>query len=219
MRAPLACLLAIIVVGCSSDTPTGTGTTTTLTSAQLAMHFDSLAGQLQTSSPGDIRIQWYQEIVRVVGRGPSPSGINIRLDDGPAYLQSVTEVDEFPTKISATLTADSTYILAAWGPPLRPTQFVDARIRFLPDAGHADTANTLVTFYSDTLGHTITDTAATFGVSVVGNHGDCTFTQLTYLSVETNPCLRASVEWQIVGGNGLLYINPQIQVSGVELTQ
>jgi hypothetical protein len=208
----------IVAAACGSDSSTGPPPPPTLTAAQWALHFDSLAGQLQQSSPGDARIQWFQEMVRVLARGAIPTGVTMRLEGGPAFVEAVTEVDQFSSPINAKLTADSTYILAAWAPSFRPTQFLDVHVSFLHSGGQTDTTRTLVTLNVDTLGHTVVDSTAVAGGQAVSARGSCVFTQLTYLTVETNACTRIEVGWSIVGGTGLASINPAFQISGVHLT-
>lgn len=210
------CVLALVfAAGCGSDQSTNSPPPPQLTAAQLALHFDSLAQRLNASSPGNIRIQWFQEMVRVLARGASPHLLALRVAGGPADVQALTEIDQFPTQINAKLTADSTYILTLYNPPLSPTEFVDVHVWFLPDPGHADTTRSLVTVYLDTLGHQGTDTTAAINVSVVGERGACQTTQLAYLTVPTNPCIKTDIDWSVGGGAGLLTIDPSLQVSGV----
>lgn len=206
------------LVACGSDQSTNSPPPPALTAAQLALHFDSAAKTLSVSSPGDIRIQWYQEMVRMLARGASPSLLAIRVDGGPSDLHGLTEIDGFSTQVNAQLKADSTYILAMYGPPLAPVAFIDVHVWFVPDPGNPDTTIARVTVYPDTLGHTQIDTGAVVAVANLGARGNCPTTQLMYLTVPTNPCLKASVVWTIGAGIGLVAIDPGLAVSGVDFT-
>lgn len=206
------------LAACGSDQSTNSTTPPPLTAVQLALHFDTLAKNLSVSSPGDIRIQWYQEMVRVLARGASPSLLPVRVSGGPSEAQGLTEIDQFPTALNAKLTADSTYILELYNPPLRPTAFIDVHVWFLPYPGHTDTTRVIVTAFLDTLGHQATDTTETVALSLLSQRGTCALTTLAYLTVPTNPCVKADVEWAIGGGSFLLSIDPALEVPGVHFS-
>jgi hypothetical protein len=206
------------VAACSSDQATNVPPPTGLTAAQYALHFDSLAKKLSVSSPGDIRIQWYQEMVRVLALGAPPSLLAIRVAGGPSEVHAVTEVDEFPTQLNAKIKPDSTYILAMWNPPTQPLVFIDVHLYFLPDAGNPDTTRSLVTVFLDTLGRTAVDSTASVSALEVAQRGECVVTPLSYLTVPTNPCVRTNVAWAIEGGTGLLSISPALEDSGIILS-
>lgn len=216
-RAAIGALATLGIVACSSDTVTSPPPPS-LTPAQLAHRFDSLAQSLSVSSPGDIRIQWYQEMVRVLARGAAPSTLAIRAAGGPSSVNGLTEIDQFPTVLNAKVTADSTYILALYSPPLRPTAFIDVHVWFLPNGANADTTRTLVTAYLDTLGRQVTDTLEVADPVIVTERGACGLTQLSYLTVPSNPCLKATVNWIVGGGTDLLSIDPGLVVSGVHFS-
>jgi hypothetical protein len=203
---------------CGSDQSTNSGPPA-LTAAQVAMHFDTLAGVLQASSPSDIRLIWYQDIARIVARGVSPTGVQAELQGGRTVFLSASEIDAFADTVSGVI-ADSTYRLAAWFPATRPSQFVDIRVRFLPaGTGKADTASITLKFYSDTLGHVLNANSEIVGIGTLGSRGSCVITPLQHLAVPQNPCSRIAVLWEVTGGTDLLVINPATQISGTYLTQ
>ena len=216
-RALLAVGVVVAAAACGSDQSTNSGTPP-LTSAELALHFDTLAGALQASSPTDVRLTWYQDIASILALGVSPSGVAATVQGGNAVFVSAVEIDAFADSSGGKLVADSTYRLAAWAPPSRPTQFVDMRVRFLPaGVGKADTVASRILVYTDTLGGALADSSEVVAVQVVANRGLCTHTALQHLVVPTNPCTHATVDWAVAGG-GLLVINPAAQVSGTHLT-
>lgn len=205
-------------VACGSDQSTGTNAGPPAAAA-LALHFDTLAGALQASAPGDIRLTWYQDIASIVGLGVRPSNLSANIGTSPAIFAAATEVDAFADSANGKKIADSTYRLAAWDPGLRPTQFIDLRVRFLPAGiGKPDTTATYLTFYTDTLGATVVDSTLKVGVQIVNNRGLCVVTAMQHLTVPPNPCTHAAVDWLVGGGAGVLYINPPAQVSGTHLT-
>jgi hypothetical protein len=208
---------AVAMMACSSDQSTNT-TVTPLTSAQLALHFDTLAGQLPV---GDIRLGWYQEMDRILALGVSPAAAQMHLGGGPTVLETATEIDAFADSVNGQKVADSTYRLAGWFPSTRPTQFLDMRVRFLPaGAGNPDTIATYITWYADTAGHnTFTDSTEKVVLTVLSSRGVCQVTALQHLTVPPNPCTHITVDWLVGGGTNLLDINPQAQVSGTYLTQ
>jgi hypothetical protein len=208
----------VATLACSADQSTNTTGTTPLTSAQLALHFDSLAGQLPV---GDIRLTWYQEMDRILALGVSPTAAQMHLGGGPAVLETATEIDAFADSVNGQKIADSTYHLAGWFPTTRPTEFFDVRVRFLPaGTGNPDTMATYITWYADTAGiNTFVDSTEKVIPSVLSNRGLCQVTALQHLTVPGNPCTHITVDWLVGGGTNLLVINPQAQVSGTYLTQ
>jgi len=214
------CLAAatLVTVACGSDQSTNNNTPPPLTAAQLALHFDTLAGALQASSPGDIRLVWYQDIASILARGVSPSGISAHVAGGLTFLYAVAEIDAFADTVNGKV-ADSAYRLAAWEPPESPVGFIDVRVLFLPaGAGKADTTVTLVGVYPDTLGDAKIDSTEDSGLLVLGNKGACDLTPLQHLTVPTNPCSKVALDWAISNGTFLLTINPPAQISAAHLT-
>ena len=209
-----------IMAACGGDQSTNT-TPTPLTSAQLALHFDTLAGQLAAVSPGDPRLNWYQDIASILARGVSPTAGQMHVAGGPAVFETATEVDAFADSLGGKKIADSTYRLAAWGPATHPTQFLDVRVRFVPPkSGTTDTTVTYITFYGDTTSNNIfTDTTEVASLQLINNRGLCQITALQHLTVPSNPCTKVAVDWLVGGGSNLLVIDPQAQVSGTHLTQ
>lgn len=207
-------------MACSSDIPTNIPNPPTLTAAELALHFDTLAGALQTSSAGDPRLIWYQDIASIAARGVTPTIASIHVGGGPAILDLMTEIDAFPDTANGKTIADSTYRLAGWAPELHPTEFLNVRVRFLPAGlGNPDTTATYITLYGDTLGHNVVDSTARVSLAVLSNRGQCEDTPLQHLTVPSNPCSKVAADWLVGGGTDLLFINPQAQVSGTHLTQ
>lgn len=208
--------VAIAMVACSADQPSGPNPTP-LTPAQLAMHFDTLAGQLL---PGDPRLIWYQDIVSIVGDGVSPNAGQMHINGAPAVFEAATEIDAFPDSEGGKRVADSTYRLAAWGPATRPTQFLDLRVRWVPNkSGTADTAKVSVTFYLDSTGKAFNDTTEFAQFQLITNRGLCQRTAVQHLTVPTNPCTKIALNWLVGGGTNVLTIDPADQVSGTHLTQ
>jgi hypothetical protein len=206
-------------MACGSDQSTNIPTTG-LSSAALALHFDTLAGALQASSPHDVRLKWYQSIASILALGVSPSGSNVHLAGGPAVLETLTEVDAFADSANGKKIADSTYRLAGWSPSTRPTEFVDVRVRFLPAGiGNPDTTATYITFYFDTTGDMVVDSTEKVILQALSNRGLCQITALQHLTVPSNPCTKVAVDWEAGAGTNLLFINPAVQVSGTHLTQ
>jgi len=207
------------LAACGGDQSTNSGGSTPPSPAALALHFDTLAGALKASNPGDIRLVWYQDIASILARGISPSGLSVDAQGFPAVFEALTEVDAFPDSVGGKLLADSTYRLAAWAPSTKPTEFIDLRVQFLPaGAGKPDTLTRILTLYTDTAGGALIDQTFGIGVNVLSARGTCQITPLQNLTVPTNPCTRVAVDWLVEGGSGLLYINPAAQVSGTHLT-
>jgi len=219
MMRRVVCVVAAAgaMMACGSDQSTNTNVPV-LTAAQLALHFDTLAGQLPV---GDPRLTWYQDIASILARGVTPSAGQMHLAGGPAVLDLATELDAFPDSVGGKKIADSTYRLTGWFPSTRPSQFLDVRVRFVPPkSGTTDTTVTYVTFYGDTTTNNIfTDSAETVVPQVLSNRGLCQTTPLQHLTVPPNPCTKVAVEWLVGGGTNLLVINPADQVSGTHLTQ
>lgn len=210
--------MAAATMGCGSDRLTNVPPP--LSAAALALHFDTLAGALQASSPGDIRLSWYQDIANILARGVSPSVSSVHLDGGSAILETATEIDAFPDTANGKTIADSTYRLAGWAPQLHPTQFVDVRVRFLAaGTGNPDTTKTYITFYVDSLGHALSDSTETVSLTVLSDRGTCVVTPLAHLTVPSNPCSKVAVDWLVGGGKEVFGADPVIQVSGTHLTQ
>jgi hypothetical protein len=218
----ICALVALMACAACSDQSTNTNDNIpTPTAAQLALHFDSLAGQLQQLNPGDVRLGWYQEIDRIIARGALPTTVTANVIQERTVLESVAEVDAFPTPLNAQVTIDSTYILAAWTPLYHPTGFVDVHVNFLP-AGHGqpDTTAAVVTAYLDTVGTIGTDDSADVHIGVANGHGSaCPVTALRFLTVPQNPCTSITTSWVVSGGTGLLLIpSPGPQIPSIHLT-
>lgn len=205
------------MAACSSSDSTGS-LPPPETAAEWALHFDTLAGKLEASQPGDPRITWYQDIDNVVALGVSPTFMSARVAGGPAILDAVTEIDAFADSMGGKQVADSTYWLIAWEPPQTPELFVHIRVRFLPaGTGMPDTTAALIS-YSDSLGTTTLDSTAHVLVGVVNNRGLCQVTPLQHLTIPGNPCTHAGVDWMVSGGQDLLLVTPSDEVSGTHLT-
>jgi len=218
MRRVALAVGVLTAVACGSDQSTNT-TPPPPTAAALALHFDTLAGELQASNPADVRLQWYQAIASILARGVSPTVLAAQARGELAVFQVLTEVDAFPDSVAGKKITDSSYRLAAWAPSTRPTQFVDLLVRFVPaGAGHPDTLARSLTLYTDTSGALLVDSTATVGVIALSSRGTCVLTPLVNLMVPTNPCSRVIVDWLVDGGTGLLTIDPAAQISGTHLT-
>ena len=208
----------LAAVACGSDQSTNS-TPPPLTAAALALHFDTLAGQLQASNPADVRLQWYQAIASILARGASPTVLSVQARGELAVFEVLTEVDAYPDSVAGKKITDSSYRLAAWAPSTRPNQFVDLRVRFVPArTGQPDTLVRSLTLYSDTTGALLVDSTASVGVDALSSRGTCVLTPLQNLTVPTNPCSKVIVDWLVDGGTGLLTIDPAAQISGTHLT-
>jgi hypothetical protein len=217
MRRLLLAASVAATAACGSDQATNNPPPPP-TAAALALHFDTLAGALKASSPGDIRLTWYQDIASIAARGVSPSGLSALVEGGPAVFSAATEADAFPDTVNGKV-ADSSYRLAAWAPSTRPLEFIDIRVRFWPaGVGKADTTSTYVQVYTDTLGASLVDSTEGVALQALSSRGTCVITPLAHLTVPTNPCSRVSVDWVMGGGTALLVIDPAVQVSGTHLT-
>jgi hypothetical protein len=218
MRRVALAVGVLAAVACGSDQSTNS-TTPPETAAALALHFDTLAGELQASNPADVRLLWYQAIASILARGASPTVLSAQARGELAVFEVLTEVDAYPDSVAGKQITDSSYRLAAWAPSTRPTQFVDLRVRFVPTgAGQPDTLARSLTLYTDTAGALLVDSTASVGVDALSSRGTCVLTPLANLTVPTNPCSKVIVEWLVDGGTGLLTIDPAAQISGTHLT-
>jgi hypothetical protein len=209
----------LAAVACGSDQSTNSTTPPPPTAAELALHFDTLAGELHASNPADVRLQWYQAIASILARGASPTVLSAQARGELAVFEVLTEVDAYPDSIAGKKITDSSYRLAAWAPSTRPNQFVDLRVRFVPaGTGQPDTLVRSLTLYSDTTGASLVDSTAAVGVDALSSRGTCVLTPLENLTVPTNPCSKVIVDWLVDGGTGLLTIDPAAQISGTHLT-
>ncbi len=218
MRRVVLAAGVLAAVACSSDQSTNS-TPPPPTAAALALHFDTLAGELQASNPADVRLRWYQDIASILARGANPTVLSAQARGELAVFEVLTEVDAFPDSVGGKKITDSSYRLAAWAPSTRPNEFVDLRVRFVPaGAGQADTLARSLTLYTDTLGTLLVDSTAGVGVEALSSRGTCVLTPLQNLLVPANPCSKVIVEWLVAGGHGLLTIDPAAQISGTHLT-
>jgi hypothetical protein len=218
MRWVILAAGVLSTVACGSDQSTNSSPPPP-TAAALALHFDTLAGELQASNPGDIRLVWYQDIASILARGIPPTALTAQAQGSPAVFEALVEVDAFPDSANGKVRYDSTFRLAAWAPSTKPTKFIDLRVQFVPaGTGKPDTLTRTLTLYTDTLGGSLVDQTVGVGVQVLSSRGTCTITPLQNLVVPTNPCSKAIVEWLVEGGSGLLTIDPAAQISGTHLT-
>jgi hypothetical protein len=219
MRGAALAVGLLAAVACGSDQSTNSTLPPPPTAAALALHFDTLAGELQASNPTDVRLQWYQAIASILARGMNPTLLTLQARGERGVFEALTEVDAFPDSVAGKKIADSTYRLAAWAPNTHPTQFVDLRVRFVPaGTGHPDTLARSLTLYADTLGNKFVDSTVVVGVQALSSRGTCVLTPLHNLTVPANPCSKVIVEWLVGGGTGVLTIDPPAQISGTHLT-
>jgi hypothetical protein len=218
MRCVALAAGVLAAVACGSDQSTNS-TPPPPTAAALALHFDTLAGELHASNPADVRLQWYQDIASILARGANPTVLSVQARGELAVFEVLAEVDAFPDSVGGKTITDSSYRLAAWAPSTRPNQFVDLRVRFVPaGAGKPDTLARSLTLYTDTLGNLLVDSTAVVGVDALSSRGTCVLTPLQNLVVPANPCSKVIVAWLVDGGTGLLAIDPAAQISGTHLT-
>jgi hypothetical protein len=218
MRRVALAVGVLAAVACGSDQSTNS-TPPPPTAAALALHFDTLAGELQASNPADVRLLWYQAIASILARGVNPTVLSAQARGELAVFEVLTEVDAFPDSVGGKKVTDSSYRLAAWAPSTRPAQFVDLRVRFVPaGTGKPDTLVRSLTLYTDTTGALLVDSTVAVGVEALSNRGTCVLTPLQNLTVPANPCSKVVVDWLVTGGTGLLTIDPPAQISGTHLT-
>ncbi len=203
---------AVLLLAACSDQTVAPSSTPAQTSAQLALHFDSLAGSM---SAGNHRIAWLQTIDDAVALGVVPGIIQINVEGTQTVYEAVTIASVIPVAGPGGVTIDSSYVLAAWSGALNPTSFIEATMTFEKKAS-GDTLRTSVVFYPDTVASALVDSTATVVVKDVVARGLCVKTPLSHLTVPTGGCTKVNVQWS---ANFPPYISMGIgNVNGVQLT-
>jgi hypothetical protein len=167
--------------------------TPNLTTAQLALALDSIAGVL---SPSDPRIHWLQQIDNGLALGAGRTLIEIDIDGQARLLWAVATATIRSLDTTGRAGAvDSTYVLIGWEGGLMPISFLELDINYLRrTGGQADTAESGVTFFadSDASGLVADTTVAAVQNTVI--RGDCTPVTLMHLVLPTGHCTLISTQ-------------------------
>lgn len=189
-------------------------TTPTLTTAQLALAFDSLAGTLP---PWDGRVHWLQQIDNALALGAPRTAIEIDVAGQAGLYWAVASATIATLDTTGPVrSVDSTYVLTAWQGGIVPFDFLELDIAFARRAyPQPDTAEAQVAYFAnDTAGGLTGDTvvAATQRTVI---HGDCTPVKLVNLLLPTGHCMLISTQ---IGYQSSINGMPFRALMGVRLT-
>jgi hypothetical protein len=167
--------------------------TPALTTAQLAVAFDSLAGTLPT---GDARIHWLQQIDNAMAFGAARTPIEIDVaGQTNLYWAVATATIATLDTTGPVRSVDSTYVLVAWQGAIVPFDFLELDITFARRAyAQPDTAEAHVAYFpSDTASGLVGESvvAATQNTVI---QGDCTPVTLVHLALPTGHCALISTQ-------------------------
>jgi hypothetical protein len=192
MRRLLGGIAAVLLLAaCGTDKSTAPPTPT-LTTAQLAMYYDSLAGAL---SPSDPRIHWLQEIDEALAFGAARTPIVIDVEGAPNLYWAVATATIGPPGAGQPGEIDSTYVLAAWLGDLKPTSFLQLTITYVRESsGLGDTAEAQVVVYADSTASGVAGTETVGAVQDVAVLDACTPIHLVNLYTPTGTCSTMSLE-------------------------
>lgn len=213
MRRLVAVLSAILAMtACGLDqvaAPKGP----TLTTAQLAMAYDSLAGTLALTDP---RIHWLQQIDNGLALGAPRTPIEIDVAGLAGLYWAVATAYVSGDTVGRVGAVDSSYVLTAWQGALEPFTFLSLNIEYVRRPyGVPDTAEAQISYFSsDTAGGLSSDSvvAATENTVV---HGACTPVVLVHLLLPTGHCMLISTE---IGYQSSLDGMPFRALQGARLT-
>jgi hypothetical protein len=171
----------LLIAACIDDQSSGP-LPPALTTAQLALHYDSLAGVL---SPSDSRIHWLQQIDNGLAFGAPPTPIEIDVAGASGLYAAVAfaTIAPIPTRV------DSTYVLAAWTGGLLPFTFLEVTINYV-----GDMAQSQVVYYADSTAPGLTGSNTVAAVQDVLVQGACTPVTLVHLSTPTGACTLMTVQ-------------------------
>ncbi len=189
-------------------------TTPTLTTAQLALAFDSLAGTLP---PGDSRVHWLQQIDNAMALGAPRTAIEIDVAGQAGLWWAVVSATVATLDTTGPVRSiDSNYVLTAWQGGIVPFDFLELAIAFARRADNQpDTAEAHVAYFAnDTVSGLAGDTvvAATQKTII---HGDCTPVTLVHLVLPTGHCTLISTQ---IGYQSSINGMPFRALLGVRLT-
>lgn len=172
----------LLIAACVGDQSTGP-LPPALTTAQLALHYDSLAGVL---SPSDSRIHWLQEIDNGLAFGAPRTPIEIDVVGQSNIYWAVA----FATTTTFQTRGDSTYVLAAWTGDLMPFSFLEVTINYVHD-----TAESQVVYYADSTARGLTGSNTIAAVQGVVVRSACTPVTLVHLYTPTGACTLMTVQF------------------------
>jgi hypothetical protein len=213
MRRVAGVLGAIAALAaCGNDLPPATGPV--YTTAQLALYYDSLAGELP---PGDSRVYWLQQIDNAMAFGAPRTSIEIDVagKSNLYYAVAVATVPVLPTPGLAG-EVDSTYVLSAWTGSFAPISFLQASVTFVGRGGGlSDTAESQVAYDADSEATSLVGQQTVVAVQDVRLHGPCTPVRLAHLYQATGPCMLMSLG---LGYQSSINGMPFRAIDGVRLT-
>ncbi|HSY81916.1 MAG TPA: hypothetical protein VK807_09145 [Gemmatimonadaceae bacterium] len=171
----------LLIAACLDDQAAGP-LPPALTTAQLALYYDSLAGVL---SPSDSRIHWLQQIDNglAFGAPPTPVEIDVAGRSNLYWAVAYATITPISTRV------DSTYVLAAWTGDLMPFSFLEVTINYV-----RDTAESQVVYYADSTAPGLTGSNTVAAVQGVVLQGACTPVTLVHLYTLTGACTLMHVQ-------------------------
>ncbi|HTD62427.1 MAG TPA: hypothetical protein VK679_17350 [Gemmatimonadaceae bacterium] len=172
----------LLIAACVGDQSSGP-LPPALTTAQLALYYDSLAGLL---SPSDSRIHWLQQIDNGLAFGAPRTPIEIDV----AGQSNIYWAVAFATITPLQTRVDSTYVLAAWTGDLVPFSFLEVTINYV-----GDTAESQVVYYADSTAPGLTGSNTVAAVQGVVVHDACTPVTLVHLYTPTGACTLMTVQF------------------------
>jgi len=178
----------LLIAACGVDQSTAPSSLE-LTTAQLAVYYDSLSGTL---SPSDSRIHWLQQIDNGLAFGAPRTPIEIDVAGRSDLYWAVA----FATITPLQPPVDSTYVLVAWTGDLRPLSFLQVTINYVRMApGAPDTAEAQVVYYADSTAAGLTGSQTVAAVQNVVVQGGCTPVTLVHLYTLTGACALMTVQF------------------------
>jgi hypothetical protein len=192
----------LLIAACVGDQSSGP-LPPALTTAQLALYYDSLAGAL---SPSDSRIHWLQQIDNglAFGARPTPIEIDVAGLSNLYWAVAYAIIAPIPARV------DSTYVLAAWTGDLMPFSFLEVTINYVHD-----TAESQVVYYGDGTAPGLTGSNTVAAVQGVVLQGACTPVTLVHLYTLTGACTLMTLQFGYQSSiNGM----PFRAMAGVRLT-
>jgi len=192
----------LLIAACVGDQSSGP-LPPALTTAQLAVHYDSLAGAL---SPSDSRIHWLQQIDNGLAFGAPRTPVEIDVAGQTTIYWAVAYATITPLQARV----DSTYVLVAWTGDLTPFSFLEVTIAYV-----GDTAESQVVYYADSTARGLTGSNTVAGVQGVVVQGACTPVTLVHLYTLPGACTLMTVQ---LGYQSSINGMPFRAMAGVRLT-
>jgi len=182
-------MLGIAACGVDQVPPTGPALTTT----QLALGMDSLAGALP---PGDPRVNWLQQIDNGLALGAPRTLIEIDVDGKGGFYWAVATASIAPLDSARRAgEIDSTYVLAAWQGVILPSAFLELDINFARRAyGQPDTAESQVVYFKDSTASALVGDTVVGALQNTVASGACTPVKLVNLVLPAGTCTLISTE-------------------------